>query len=132
MRRTYTPRKKAAALAALLVGGRVCVVAREHGIPENTIKTWRRRLRTGQLKPEKKGTGNGAGVSLEPLLYEYLETLISSLVSQSREFVDSGRFREMRADKVAILYGTLFDQTMRALELASPGPFLQDRGEGRS
>lgn len=127
-RRTYSAQKKAAAIAALLVGGRVCVVAREHGIPENTIKTWRRRLRTGELKPEKKRAG--VGVSLGPLLYEYLEALITSLISQSQELVSSDRFREMDAGETAIFYGTLLDQTMRMLELLRP--LLRDPGEGRS
>lgn len=130
MRRTYSPQKKAAALAALLVGGRVCVVAREHDIPLNTVKTWRRRLRTGQLKPEKKGTGRGAAVPLGPLLSKYLEASVRSLIAQSREFSNHERVREMNAGEVAIFHGTLFDQTMRTLELLPP--LVRDRGEGRS
>ncbi|MGH3147293.1 MAG: helix-turn-helix domain-containing protein [Rubrobacter sp.] len=61
---SYTPEAKARALAALLSGERPRVVAREFGIPESTVTTWRHRLKAGKLRHEKKGgafAGPGGG-----------------------------------------------------------------------
>ncbi len=107
--KTYGPDVKARALAALLTGERVRVVAREHGIPEGTVKSWRHRLRTGKMQPEKKGR---AGV----LLLGYLRTSLRSLIAQSEHLAE--RTREIPAGQLALLYGRLFDRTLRMLELA--------------
>ena len=127
MKRTpsYPPEAKARAVAALLVGGRPRVVAREHGIPESTISTWRSRLKTGKLRHEKRAGGRS---DFGQLLSESLEASLRSLIAQSRFAADPEWIRRQPADELAVFFGTLFDRTMRMLELLPA--FLQSLRDG--
>ena len=58
-RATYGEETKAAAMAALLAGGRVREVARDFGVPEGTAKSWRHRLKNGRVATLKKGSSAG-------------------------------------------------------------------------
>ena len=107
-------RKNGAALrvqgvAALLCGERPAVVARELGVPEGTVRSWKHRTKNRGIATLKKG-------DFGALLSEHLEALIRSLLAQSREL--SGRWSEMGAGDLALAFGLLFDRTMRMLELA--------------
>lgn len=108
--KTYGQDEKARALSALIAGERVRVVARRYGIPEGTVKSWRYRLKTGRMQPEKKGR---FGV----LLRAHTEELLRSLAAQSDHLRDPGRIVEIPTKDLAILWGSLFDRTMRMLEL---------------
>ncbi|MEJ7815476.1 MAG: helix-turn-helix domain-containing protein [Rubrobacter sp.] len=108
--KNYGPEDKARALAGLLCGERVRVVSRQHGIPEGTVKSWRHRLKTGRMQPEKKGRAGG-------LLLEHTRALLRSLIVQGGHPSDPERIREVPAKELAIFWGTLFDRTMRMLEL---------------
>lgn len=112
---SYPPEAKARAVAALLLGGRPRAVAREHGIPESTVTTWRHRLKHGKLRHEKKG---GGPTPFGELLMEHLEASLRSLIVQSRRAADPGWIRGQGAREVAVLHGVIFDGTVRALELA--------------
>jgi hypothetical protein len=108
-----------------MVGDRPRAVARKYGIPESTVTTWRHRLKNGNLRHEKK---SGALTPFGELLMEHLETVLRSLVVQTEHLAQRVLLREMGAHRLAILYGSLFDQTMRMLELL---PDARDgRGEG--
>lgn len=109
-RASYSPTVKAQALAALLAGGRPCVVAREHGIPESTVRTWRRRLRTGRL-------GRGKNSVVGRHLLGYLEESLRALTVQCQLLADPDRLHELRAGEVAILHGKMFDRSIRILEM---------------
>ena len=124
---SYPPEAKARAVAALLVGGRPRVVAREHGIPESTISTWRSRLKAGTLRYEKKGGGRS---DFGGLLMEYLEASLRSLIAQAGQAGDPEWIRRQPAGELAVFFGTTFDRTMRMLELLPA--FLRDRGERRT
>ena len=110
-RATYGEETKAAAMAALLAGGRVREVARDFGVPEGTVKSWRHRLKNGRVATLKKGEFGG-------LLSEHLEATLRSLTEQSGHLSDPDVLRGMRAGEAAVFFGTLFDRTMRMLELA--------------
>ncbi len=118
--RSYGPEDKARALAGLLCGERVRVLSRRHGIPEGTVKSWRHRLKTGRMQPEKKGRAGN-------LLLEHTRALLRSLIVQGGHLSGPARIQEIPAKEFAIFWGTLFDRTMRMLELA---PAFMDRGEG--
>lgn len=122
-RATYGEETKAAAMAALLAGGRVRRVALEHGVPEGTVKSWRHRLKNGRVATLKKEQFGG-------LLMEHLEAALRSLIAQSEHLSDPGVLRGMRAGEAGVFFGTLCDRTMRMLELAPA--LLRDRGEGHS
>lgn len=111
--KTYGPEAKARAISALLLGGRPRVVAREHGIPESTVTTWRHRIMHGKLRHEKKG----GRTQLGGLLTEALEASLRSLAAQSERMADPAWIRRQGVREMAILHGTLFDATLRALEL---------------
>ena len=101
---------RARGLAALLVGDRPAAVARALGVPEGTVRSWKHRLKRGQIATLKKGAFVG-------LVGEYLEAALRSLIAQSRHLSDPRVMREIRAGDLAVLFGTLFDRTLRALEL---------------
>lgn len=50
-RASYPPKVKAQALAALLAGDTPRHVSEELGIPFETVKSWRRRLKRGEMQP---------------------------------------------------------------------------------
>ena len=110
-RAAYGEETKAAAMAALLVGGRVREVARDFGVPEGTVKSWRYRLKNGRVATLKKGEFGG-------LLLEHLDALLRSLTERSGHLSDPDVLRGMRAGEAAVFFGALFDRTMRMLELA--------------
>jgi transposase-like protein len=116
---SYSPEAKAQAIASLLVGERPRVVARERGIPESTVTTWRHRLKNGKLRHGKKDLeGSPGGPPGGLLLFDYLEALLRTLAADSERLADPEALREIRAGQLAIIYGTLFDRTLRVLELA--------------
>ena len=120
-RAAYGEETKAAAMAALLAGGRVRQVALEHDVPKGTVKCWRYRLKYGRVATLKKGALGG-------LMLEHLDAPLCALVAQSRHLSDPERLREMRAGELAVLFGTLCDRMTRALELAPA--LLGGRREG--
>ena len=125
MRTSYPPDVKARAITALLVGGRPRVVAREYGIPESTVTTWRWRLKHGKLRHEKK---DGGLTLFGELLLNHLETSLRALISQSERLSRPAVLKEMRAGELGVFFGVVFDRTMRITELL---PALGDsRGEG--
>ncbi len=121
-RTSYPKETKARALAALLTGERSAVIARDLGVPEATVRSWRYRLKNGQTATLKKG-------NFGDLLFDYLETELRSLIAQSRHLADPELLEKTRAGELAIVAGTLFDRTWRmlefrripALEIGEPG-----------
>jgi hypothetical protein len=85
-------------------------------MPEATVRTWKRRLKTAKGETLKKG-------DFGALLSEHLRVLIRPLIVQSREL--SERWPGMGAGDLAFVFGLLFDRTMRMLELQEAA-----RGEG--
>jgi hypothetical protein len=108
---------RARGIAALLCGERPAVVARNLGVPEGTVRSWKHRAK-GNMATLKKGD---FGV----LLTTHLEALIRSLTAQSREH--STRWHEMKAGELAITFGVLFDRTLRMMDLYEKSG---TRGEG--
>ncbi len=102
---------RARATAALLVGERPAAVARDLGVPAGTVRSWKRRIKTGGVATLKKGDAG-------PLILAYLEASLGSLIAQARRLSDPEALRETPAGELAALFGALFDRTMRALELA--------------
>jgi transposase-like protein len=88
--RSYGPEDKARALAGLLCGERVRVLSRRHGIPEGTVKSWRHRLKTGRMQPEKKGRAGN-------LLLEHTRALLRSLIVQGGHLSGPARIQEIPA-----------------------------------
>jgi hypothetical protein len=51
-------------------------------------------------------------------LLDYLKTLLGTLAADSERLADPDLVRKIPAGQLAITYGTLFDRTLRVLELA--------------
>lgn len=107
-RRKHAAVLRAQGVAALLCGERPAVVARDLGVPEGTVRSWKHRTKSRVIATLKKG-------DFGALLTQHLETLIRSLLAQSCEL--SGRRFEMGARELALAFGLLFDRTIRMLEL---------------
>lgn len=107
----HAPEIRARGMVALLVGERPAVVARDLGVPEGTVRSWKHRLKNGTVATLKKGAFGG-------FLLEHLEASLRSLIAQSERLSDPEVLRQMSASELAILFGTLFDRTMRMLELS--------------
>ena len=101
---------RARGLAALLAGERPAAVARALGVPEGTVRSWKHRLKHGQIATLKKG-------AFGDLWGEHLEAALLSLIEQSKHLADPRVVREMRAGDLAGVFGQLFDRTLRAWEL---------------
>ena len=99
---------RARGVAALICGERPAVVARDLGVPEGTVRSWKHRTKNRGIATLKKG-------DFGALLTAHLEALIRSLLAQSDEL--SGRWSEMGAHELAITFGVLLDRTLRMLEL---------------
>ena len=99
---------RARGIAALLCGERPAVVARNLGVPEGTVRSWKHRAKSHGNATLKKG-------DFGALLTTHLEALIRPLLAQSHEL--SGRWSEMGAGDLAITFGVLFDRTLRMLEI---------------
>ena len=116
----HAPDVRARATAALLMGERPAAVARDLGLPEGTVRSWKHRIKTGKSATLKKGDFGG-------LLMEHLLAMMSSLIEQSRVMRDPEVVKGIPARELAVFFGILFDRTMRMLELAPA--FLGDRQE---
>ena len=101
---------RARGLAALLAGERPASVARALGVPEGTVRSWKYRLKRERIATLKKGP-------FGDLLGEHLEAALRSLIEQSKHLADPRVVREMRAGDLAVVFGQLFDRTLRAWEL---------------
>lgn len=99
---------RARGIAALICGERPAVVARDLGVPEGTVRSWKYRAKNHGIATLKKG-------NFGALLTTHLEALIRSLLAQSNEL--SGRWSEMGAHELAITFGVLLDRTLRMMEL---------------
>jgi transposase len=99
---------RARGIAALVCGARPAVVARDLGVPEGTVRSWKHRTKNRGIATLKKG-------NFGTLLTTHLETLIRSLMVDSDEL--SGRCSELGAHDMAITFGVLLDRTFRMMEL---------------
>ena len=68
-------------------------------------------------KTETRKKGGGA-TPFGALLLVHLETTLRSLIAQAEHLSEPAVLRAMGAGDLAVLFGTMFDRTMRALELA--------------
>ena len=120
---THSSETKARALAALLMGERPAVISRNLGVPEGTVRSWKCRLKK---QPDATLKKRGS-IAFGELLMEHLETSLHSLIAQSKQMADPEWIHRQPAGELAVLFGILFDRTMRVFELAEV--LLEDRGE---
>ena len=109
MNRVYAPELKAQVIAETLLGGPIKALARKHGIPEATIRSWRNQAKAQPvIAPQKRD-------DLGELVYEYLAVGLKALISQSEVMGDPEWFKGqgptahfihgVLADKLVIIFG---------------------------
>ena len=95
-------------MAALLTGQSVNSVAREFDVPKGTVSYWKKVALNSTLKRE-----------LEPLLTDYLITLLKTLICMAREFSQEDWLKKDDAYQVGICHKILFESMIKLLEQCS-------------
>ncbi len=114
--RVYSPQVKAQVLAALAVGESAHRAAERFGVPRTTVRRWRRDLWAHVANgPQKK-----EGVLGEQLL-DYLSESIETQRAQAAFMRDPEWLLKQNAAGLAMLFGTVFDKTVRMLGGLQPG-----------
>ncbi len=114
--RVYTPQRKAQVLAALAGGESAHRAAARFDVPRTTVRRWRRDLWAHVANgPQKK-----EGLLAEQLL-GYLEESIETQRAQAAFMRDPEWLVKQNAAALAMLFGTVFDKTVRLLGGLQPG-----------
>lgn len=109
----HTEQLKAAVMAALLAGASAHAVARRFGLSRTTVRRWRDEVQTAvQNGPQKKELG-------EQLL-GYIGESLETQRRQLHAMCNQEWLLRQPAGELAMLYGVVFDQTVRLL-VALPG-----------
>jgi len=102
--RAHSDRVKAAAIAALLAGGTVCGVAREHNLPKGTVSGWTRQVRS--VRPKKE---------IADLIASYLRELLTALTTLAKSCADREWLTKQDARELAVLFGVMADKALVVL-----------------
>ncbi len=105
---------KATVFAAMLAGASISEVCREHGIPETTVKRWRRELR------ENAGVVGEKRKDLSEMVLGLVEDTITTLRAQAVVLQDPEWLRQQSASDVGILIGIQHDKLARLLSAFKP------------
>jgi transposase-like protein len=87
-------------------------VARDLGLPESSIRNWKR-----TLTPEQIAEINARkGQRLDDLVFDYLQENLTTLRAQSKLLRDESYVTKQPASEMATLHGVMADKTIRLLE----------------
>jgi transposase-like protein len=112
-RSTYSDEVKAAVMAALLAGQSLHVIAREHGVPIGTIRSWKSRMHGGH---DVASVTEERRQRIGMLLAEYLEESLQTLITQVRFARNEDWLAQQDGSQFAVLYGVGADKALRILE----------------
>lgn len=112
----YSAEKKAAVLAALLLGQSVSQVSKEYKIPAGTIRSWKSRQNNGDTvatvaTDKKEEVGD--------LLLTYLRANVKALTAQARHTQNKAWLVKQDASSLGVLHGIMTDKAVRLLEAMS-------------
>lgn len=105
---------RAAVMAALLAGQGVSAVARQYGIPKQTVSEWRRSIarQTGQLPGQPGQEKPTLGAMVEALLREALDAAREGMA----QVHDSEWRGRQSASELGTFVGIITDKAVRLLE----------------
>lgn len=113
--RAHKPDTKAQVIAALLLGASVMEVARELGLPQQTVSNYK-----SGIPPDKLGEfGTKKGERLDELVYSYMVTNLSALQKQAEVASELDYIKKQPAGELATLHGVMADKICRLLEAVS-------------
>lgn len=114
-RAQYSDELKATAMAALLSGQSINVVAEKYNIPRGTISAWATRERNalrgdpGVLDGEQRERIGG-------LIIDNAEAMLETTKEMMDVFKNKKWLERQSASEVAVLFGVIADKTYRLLE----------------
>lgn len=127
-RREYPEELKAVALAALLNGQSVNVVAEKYNIPSGTIKSWATRERNA-LRGNDSVVTEDQQERIGHLIIDNVEAMLQTTKEMLDVVRDKTWLEKQTASEVAVLFGVISDKTFRLLEALPDGS--GDSGTGR-
>ena len=115
--KAHPPEVRAAVVAALVTGARLCDVCTEFDVPERTAQQWRdEAIGASRLV---RVTGDEARIrrelDLEQLVGDLVASSISALVAQAGFAAERGWFTAQDASGIAEYRGVEFDRLIRLL-----------------
>jgi len=102
---------KARAIAEILAGNSVTVVAARHNLPRKSVSNWKASLTPEQLAEVSRNTGG----RLDELVCNHVATVLESLSAQARAAGDREYLRKQSAGDLARLHGSMFEQAFSML-----------------
>jgi hypothetical protein len=96
-------------------------VAKQTGLPESTVRTWRKYL------PDDLAQPRGKKEVIEELFGQYLELGLKALLAQIEVASDPEWIKTQNAADLATLHGVLFDKLARVFDAARRGAELREQ-----
>jgi hypothetical protein len=112
--KAHGPNLRAQVMAALPLGSGVNATAAHFGLDRSVVSRWKKRLPEGRLQQLATKKGDEFG----DLLADYLKQALRTMTAQAKQFADPEWLQRQKARDLAVLYGILFDKTVRILEAA--------------
>lgn len=106
---------KAKVIAALLAGVGVVEIARELGLPHNTVSNYKTEIPEDKLDELRRKKG----ARIDDLVYDYLVQNLETLRTQSKIMSDESYIKKQPAGEMATLHGVMADKTVRLLEVTT-------------
>lgn len=106
---------KAKVIAALLAGMGVVEIARELGLPHNTVSNYKSEIPEDKLDELRRKKG----ARIDDLVYDYLVQNLETLRIQSKAVSDESYINKQPAGEMATLHGVIADKTVRLLEVTT-------------
>jgi transposase-like protein len=106
---------QARVMAALLVGAGVVEIARELGLPHQTVSDIKNTIpedKLGEIRRKK-------GERIDDLVYDYLVQNLETLRAQAKAVSNESYIQKQPAGELATLHGVMADKTVRLLEVTT-------------
>lgn len=114
-RNQYPEELKAVAMAALLSGQSINVVAEKYNIPRGTISAWATRERNAMRGNDSLITEDQQE-RIGALIIDNVEAMLETTKEMMDVFKEKAWLRKQSASEVAVLFGVIADKTYRLLE----------------
>lgn len=119
-RTQYPDELKAVAMAALLSGQSINVVAKKYNIPTGTVKSWATRERNAMRGDNTMLDGNQRE-RIGDLIIDNVEAMLETTKEMLHVVKDKKWLHKQSASEVAVLFGVIADKTYRLLETLPDG-----------
>jgi hypothetical protein len=113
--KAHTDDTKAKVIAALLLGAGVMEVARQTGLPESSVRNYKK-----EIPPDKLAELSAKkGETLDEMVFDYMKTGLKALQAQAEVFSDPSYIQKQPAGELGTVHGILADKLCRLLEVTT-------------